>query len=349
MLAEFNAAVAGLRRPFIVAEMSGNHNGSLEQALAIVDAAAAAGADAIKLQTYTAETMTLDLNSPEFTVSDPESLWFGRTLYDLYQEAHTPWDWHAQIFSRARDRGLLPFSTPFDSSAVEFLEDLGVEVFKIASFENTDLPLIEKVASTGKPMIISTGLATVQELAEAVHAAHNAGCESLVLLKTTSSYPASPEFTNIQTIPHLAQLFQTPVGLSDHTLGIGVAIGSVALGASVIEKHFTMDRSSGGVDSSFSLVPEELRNLVVESERAWLALGEVSYGTSESEFSSHLFRRSLFVTQDLVMGETLTNDNVRAIRPGLGLPTKYLPLVLGRKVANNVIKGTPLSWEILSN
>jgi N-acetylneuraminate synthase len=347
MLSEFELAIRGKRRPYIVAEMSGNHNGSLDQALAIVDAAADSGADAIKLQTYTADTMTLNLDSPVFKITDPSSLWFGRSLYDLYEEAHTPWEWHEPIFNRARERGLLPFSTPFDATSVDFLEGLDVEIFKIASFENTDLELIAKVAATGKPMIVSTGLASVEELAEAVSTARNSGSGPLVLLKTTSSYPATPENTNIRTIPHLADLFGTPVGLSDHTLGIGVAVGSVALGAVVIEKHVTLNRSDGGVDSAFSLVPEELKSLVRESERAWLAVGNVAYGSTESESGSYLFRRSLFITENLKEGDVLTIENVRAIRPGTGLPTKYLKIVLGRKVRRAVGKGTPVSWDLI--
>lgn len=347
MIREFEAAVRGERRPYIIAEMSGNHNGSLSNALAIVDAAADSGADAIKLQTYTAETMTLDLKTPQFTVNDPGSLWYGRSLYDLYEEAHTPWEWHQPIFERARMRGLLPFSTPFDSTAVDFLEDLGVEIFKIASFENTDLELLRKVGATGKPIILSTGLATIEELGEAVSVVRSSGCKNLTLLKTTSSYPASPDFTNTRTIPHMMDLFGCPVGLSDHTLGIGVAVGSVALGACVVEKHFTLDRDSGGVDSAFSLVPDELTSLVIETERAWLSKGSVSYGPTSSEQSSYLFRRSLFITKDLTAGEELSSANVRAIRPGGGLPIRYLPIVLGMKLREPAARGTPLSWDLL--
>ncbi|MCS6946062.1 MAG: pseudaminic acid synthase, partial [Steroidobacteraceae bacterium] len=271
-------AVGPAHRPFIIAEMSANHNGSLERALAIVDAVADAGAQAVKLQTYTADTMTLDIAAREFVIDEPTSLWAGRTLYDLYREAHTPWAWHAPIFERARARGLVAFSTPFDSSAVDFLESLDVPCYKIASFENVDLPLIRKVAATGKPLIISTGLATLAEIAEAVAAAREAGCRDLVLLKCTSAYPASPADSNLRTIPHLRAAFGCEVGLSDHTLGIGAALGAIALGAAVIEKHVTLCRADGGVDSAFSLEPHELRLLVEESERARLALGEVRYG-----------------------------------------------------------------------
>lgn len=254
-------------KPFMIAEMSGNHNQSLERALEIVEAAAAAGADALKLQTYTADTMTLNIKSKDFYIDDAESLWEGKSLYDLYQEAYTPWEWHQPIFDRCRELGLIPLSTPFDETAVDFLEELDIPLYKIASFENTDIPLIKKVASTGKPMIISTGMATAAELEEAVQAAREAGCQDLILLKCTSTYPASPENTNIRTIPHMQDLFKCQVGLSDHTMGTGVAVASVALGATVIEKHFTLSRADGGVDAAFSLEPDELRALVVETER----------------------------------------------------------------------------------
>jgi pseudaminic acid synthase len=254
--------------PFVIAEMSGNHNQSLERALGIVEAAAAAGAHALKIQTYTADTMTLDVEEPGFRIDNPESLWHGDSLYRLYEQAHTPWEWHKPIFDRCRALGMIGFSTPFDETAVDFLESLDVPLYKIASFENTDLPLIRKVAATGKPMIISTGMATVAELDASVRAARGAGCRDLVLLKCTSTYPATPANTNILTIPHLRQLFDCQVGLSDHTMGVGVAVASVALGASVIEKHFTLARADGGVDSAFSLEPHELRSLVVESGRA---------------------------------------------------------------------------------
>ncbi|MHB9101241.1 MAG: pseudaminic acid synthase [Sulfuricella sp.] len=334
--------------PFIIAEMSGNHNQSLERALAIVDAAAKAGAHALKIQTYTADTMTLDLSEGAFFVSDPNSLWQGKSLYKLYQEAYTPWEWHRQIFDRCRDLGVIGFSTPFDETAVDFLESLDVPCYKIASFENADLPLIRKVAATGKPMIISTGMATVADLDETVRAAREAGCRDLVLLKCTSSYPATPENTNLRTIPHMRELFQCQVGLSDHTMGVGAAVASVALGASVIEKHFTLRRADGGVDSAFSLEPEEMRSLGIETERAWQALGVVSYGPSTAEKPSLQYRRSLYVTQDINAGEPFTRENVRAIRPGFGLPTKYLETFLGRKASRDIKKGTPLGWELLS-
>lgn len=333
--------------PFIIAEMSGNHNQSLERALAIVDAAAQAGAHALKIQTYTADTMTIDLDEGDFFISDPNSLWQGKSLYKLYQEACTPWDWHQPIFDRCRELGMIGFSTPFDETAVDFLETLNVPCYKIASFENTDIPLIRKVAATGKPIIISTGMATVAELDETVRAAREAGCKDLVLLKCTSTYPASPEHTNVRTIPHLRELFGCAVGLSDHTMGIGAAVASVALGASVIEKHFTLRRADGGVDSSFSLEPEEMRALVIESERAWQALGQVNYGPSEAEKKSLLFRRSLYVVGNILEGEVFTRENVRAIRPGYGLPPKYFETVLGRQAKRNLARGTALVWDMV--
>jgi pseudaminic acid synthase len=336
-------------KPFIIAEMSGNHNQSLERAFAIVDAAAAAGAHALKLQTYTADTMTLDINTGDFVITDPKSLWHGRNLYDLYREAHTPWDWHKPIFERARELGMVPLSTPFDDTAVDFLESFDTAVYKIASFENTDLPLIRKVARTRKPMIISTGMANVAEIGEAVQAAREAGCKDLILLKCTSTYPATPEYTNITTIPNLRQTYGCEAGLSDHTMGVGVAVASVALGATVIEKHFTLSRADGGVDSIFSLEPAELKSLVVETERAWQSLGNVSYGTSSvQEAKSLAFRRSLYVTQDVKKGEAFNAGNVRAIRPGFGLAPKWFELVVRRRATCNVARGTPVSWDILS-
>ena len=333
--------------PFIVAEMSGNHNQSLDRALAIVEAAARAGAHAVKLQTYTADTMTLDIAEKEFFINDPDSLWKGKSLYDLYKEAYTPWEWHKPIFDRCKELGLIGFSTPFEDTAVNFLEELGVPCYKIASFENTDIPLIRKVAATGKPMIISTGMATIAELDETVRTAREAGCRDLILLKCTSSYPATPENTNILTIPHMAKLFDCQVGLSDHTRGIGVAVASVALGAAVIEKHFTLSRADGGVDSAFSMEPEEMRALVIESERAWQALGKISYGPTEKEKASLQFRRSLYVAKDMKAGDVFTKENLRAVRPGFGLPPKYYERLLGRKVNADINRGTPMKWEYL--
>ena len=334
--------------PFVIAEMSGNHNQSLERALEIVEAAAKTGAHALKIQTYTPDTMTLDLDEREFHISDPNSLWAGTSLYKLYGEAYTPWEWHKPIFDRARELGIIPFSTPFDDTAVDLLESLDVACYKIASFENTDLPLIRRVAATGKPLIISTGMASIAELDDTVRAAREAGCKDLILLKCTSTYPATALNTNILTIPHLRELFDCEAGLSDHTMGVGVSVASVALGATVIEKHFTLNRADGGVDSSFSMEPVEMAQLVVETERAWQALGKVSYGATEAEKKSLQFRRSLYIVKDLKAGDVLTNENVRAIRPGLGLPTKYLEQVLGRTVKQDVKRGTALDWNILS-
>ena len=336
-------------RPYLIAEMSGNHNQSLDRALAIVDAAANAGADAIKLQTYTAETMTLDVRAPGFVIDDKNSLWAGRQLFDLYKEAYTPWEWHAPIMARARGHGLHCFSSPFDETAVDFLESLEVPAYKIASFENTDLPLIRKVASTGKPMIISTGMASLAEIDEAVRTARQAGCQELILLKCTSTYPATPENTNLRTIPHLRDAFQgCEVGLSDHTMGCGVAVGAVALGATVVEKHFTLARADGGVDSAFSLEPEELRQLRVETERAWLGLGQVAYGGTQAEEKSRAFRRTLYVSADIRAGEPLTAQNVRIVRPGFGLPPKYYDIVIGKRVNRDIAAGTPVGWELIA-
>ena len=334
--------------PFVIAEMSGNHNQSLERALEIVEAAAKSGAHALKIQTYTPDTMTLDLDEREFHISDPKSLWAETSLYKLYSEAHTPWEWHKHIFDRARQLGIIAFSTPFDDTAVDFLESLNVPCYKIASFENTDLPLILRVAATGKPLIISTGMATIAELDETVRAARGAGCKDLLLLKCTSTYPATAENTNILTIPHLRELFGCEVGLSDHTMGVGVSVASVALGATIIEKHFTLNRTDGGVDSTFSMEPTEMAQLVVETERAWQALGQVSYGPTDAEKKSIQFRRSLYVVQDLKAGDVLTKENVRAIRPGMGLAPKYLEHVLGRHIRKNVVRGTPLEWGLLT-
>jgi N-acetylneuraminate synthase len=350
MITEFkvrNRQIGIHARPFIIAEMSGNHNQSLERALAIVDAAAAAGADALKIQTYTADTMTLRLSSGEFMIENEHSLWRGKSLHTLYEEAHTPWDWHKAIFDRCTAHGMIGFSTPFDLTAVEFLESLNVPLYKIASFENADIPLIRAVAATGKPLIISTGMATIAELDETVRAAHEAGATNLVLLKCTSSYPSSPVNSNLRTIPHLRELFGCEVGLSDHTMGVGAPVAAVALGATVIEKHFTLERSQGGVDAAFSLEPAELASLVVETERAWQSLGVVSYGTSKSEESSRQFRRSLYVSADMKPGESFTQENLRAIRPGFGLAPAYYDILMGKRVKKQVAKGTPVSWDLL--
>lgn len=343
-----NLEIGRGHKPFIIAEMSGNHNQSLERALDIVEAAAKSGAHALKIQTYTAETMTLDIQSPDFLISDEESLWKGNSLYELYQQAYTPWEWHKPIFDRVRELGMIPFSTPFDETAVDFLEELDVQLYKIASFENNDIPLIKKVAATGKPMIISTGMATVAELDETVRAAREAGCKDLILLKCTSTYPATADNTNISTIPHLRELFDVQVGLSDHTMGTGVAVASVALGATVIEKHFTLSRTDGGVDSAFSMEPHEMAALVVETERAWQAMGNITYGPTEKEKASMKFRRSIYVAKDIEVGEAFTKDNIKVIRPGYGLEPKYYEQVLNMKANKKLIAGTPLSWELLS-
>lgn len=344
-----NRSIGRNHAPFVIAEMSGNHNQSLERALEIVEAAARSGAHALKLQTYTADTMTIDVKDGDFFISDPDSLWHGSSLYDLYQQAYTPWEWHKPLFDRARELGMIPFSTPFDDTAVDFLESLDAPCYKIASFENGDLPLIRKVAATGKPMIISTGMATIAELDLTVRAAREAGCKDLVLLKCTSTYPATPENTNVSTIPHMRELFQCEVGISDHTMGVGVAVAGVALGATVVEKHFTLRRADGGVDSTFSMEPHEMQQLVLESERAWQALGHVSYGCStKGEEKSRRYRRSLYIVKDLQPGDVLSHENVRAIRPGNGLPPDMISVMLGLQVRKTVRRGTALTWDVVS-
>lgn len=333
--------------PFIIAELSGNHDQSLDKALAMVDAAAACGADAIKIQTYTADSMTLDIRSGDFVIQDPGNLWQGKSLYELYQLAMTPWDWHQAIFERANALGMLAFSTPFDLAAVEFLEQLNVPCYKIASFENSDHALLAAVSRTGKPVIMSTGMATQTELAESVEVLRKNGCQQLILLKCTSHYPADPVDANLATIPHLAQLFDCQVGLSDHTAGIGVAVASVVLGASVIEKHFVLDRGEGGVDAEFSLQPEEFSALVQECKRAAVALGKVTYGGTAKEQASRKYRRSLYIAADMQPGDIFTSANLRSVRPGLGLEPKYLPMLLGKPIKKAASKGTPMSWELL--
>lgn len=333
--------------PFIVAEMSGNHNRSLERALEITDAAARAGAHALKLQTYTADTLTLDVAGGDFVIRDPGSLWNGANLHALYQEAYTPWEWHEPIADRARSLGMECFSSPFDETAVDFLEELGVKAYKIASFEIVHLPLIKKAAATGKPLIISTGMATVGEIEDAVTAARSAGCRDLMLLKCTSTYPATPENTNVLTIPHMRELFGCDVGLSDHTMGVGTAVAAVALGATLVEKHFTLRRSDGGVDSAFSLEPDELAHLVEETTRAWQSLGQVRYGPVAAESKSLQFRRSLYIVRDLQAGDMLTEENVRVVRPGFGLAPKFLDHILGRCINTDVTRGTAVHWGLI--
>lgn len=332
---------------FIIAEMSGNHNQSLARGLKIVEEAAKAGADAIKLQTYTADTLTIDKEDGEFLISSPNSLWKGESLYSLYKKAYTPWEWQERFFARAKECGILCFSSPFDSTAVDFLEGLGAPCYKIASFENIDLPLIKRVAKTGKPIIASTGMASVAELDDLVCTARGNGCEDLTLLKCTSNYPASPEGTNLRTIPHMKQLFHCRVGLSDHTLGIGAAVSSIALGATVIEKHFTLSRADGGVDAAFSLEPAELAQLVRECRTAYEALGEISYAVREQEKQSLRFRRSLYIVEDMEAGDEFTEKNLRSIRPGLGLPPKYYDIILGKKIKKDVSRGTALRWDLV--
>ena len=333
--------------PFVIAEMSGNHNQSLERAFEIVEAASAAGAHAIKLQTYTADTITLDMRGGSFEINDPNSLWSGKNLHDLYQQAYTPWEWHKPIMDRAHELGLICFSSPFDETAVDFLEDLNAPAYKIASFENVHLPLISKAAATGKPLIISTGMANLAELELAVKTARESGCTQLVLLKCTSTYPATAENSNISTLPHLQKLFDTEVGLSDHTMGIGVAVASVPLGASVIEKHFTLARSDGGVDSTFSLEPHEMQNLVVETKRAWQAVGNICYGPTEAETNSLVFRRSIYVASDINKGDLFTSKNIRIVRPGDGAPPQLYQQLLGKNAKRAYKAGTPLSLENL--
>jgi pseudaminic acid synthase len=329
--------------PFIIAEMSGNHNQSLDRALEIVQAAAHAGAHAIKLQTYTADTMTIP---GALTINDPNSLWKGRELHELYKEAYTPWEWHKPIFDRAKELGMIAFSTPFDESAVDFLEELKVPVYKIASFENTDIPLLKKVAATGKPVIISSGAAMVADLDEAIRTLRSYNCE-IVLLKCTSTYPSTPENTNLLTIPHMRELFKCHIGLSDHTMGVGVSIASVALGARVIEKHFTLRRADGGVDSAFSMEPAEMKTLVVESERAFQALGSIHYGVLKAEKRSLDYKRSVYVVNDIVAGQKFTKENLRVIRPGYGLLPKFYETVIGKIAKSDIKSGTPLTWELL--
>lgn len=327
-------------RPFIIAEMSGNHNQSLQRALEIVDAAADAGADAIKLQTYTADTITM---SGAYRIADEESLWNGKELHQLYREAHTPWEWHRPILDRARARGLICFSSPFDETAVDFLESLGTPAYKIASFENEHYPLIERVARTGKPVIMSTGVIGEAELVRSVAFLRECGIREFVLLKCTNTYPASPEHSDLRTIPDMRQRFGCQVGLSDHTLGIGAAIASVALGAAVIEKHFTLCRADGGVDAAFSLEPAELRMLVDESARAWMALGEVRYTPGEKERTQMVFKRSIYADRDMEAGHVLGPGDVRVIRPALGLHPRHFRQVHGQALRQPIRRGEPLT------
>lgn len=335
------------QRPYIIAEMSGNHNGDLGRARAIVEMAAEAGAHAIKLQTYTADTLTIDSDRPEFTLDAGHPLWGGRTLYDLYTEGATPWEWHEPLFSLAADLGMDAFSSPFDPTAIDFLSDLDVPAFKIASSEIVDIPLVRACAERGKPMIISTGMASVGEVHAAVEASRSVGNDQIVVLSCTAEYPADPRSSNLRGIPVFADTFDTLVGLSDHTMGIGAPLAAVAFGAVLVEKHVTLSRADGGVDSEFSLEPHELKDLVEQSEVAWQALGEPRIGRKESEQTGPRFRRSLFVTADVRAGDTVTPDNVRSIRPASGLPTEFTDVVMGRTFRTDVERGTPLSWDLV--
>lgn len=334
-------------KPLVIAELSANHNGSLENALKLVDSAAEAGVEAIKIQTFSPDGITMNVNRDGFVINDPSSLWNGRSLYDLYLEAQTPWEWHKPIFERCAELGVIGFSSPFEHKAVDFLEDLNVPCYKIASFELVDIPLLKKVAQTQKPVILSTGMATVSEIGDAIATLKGGGCNDIILLKCTSTYPASPENTNLLTIPHLKQMSDCQVGISDHTMGIGVSIAAVSLGATVIEKHFTLCRADGGVDSAFSMEPEEMKDLVVESERAWQARGTICYGGTDVEQKSKVFRRSLYIARDLKSGMTLSEKDIRVIRPGYGLEPKYFDVFMGKKVNKDLTKGTPVTWDII--
>jgi N-acetylneuraminate synthase len=342
-----NISIGDDYRPYIIAEMSGNHNGSLKRALEIVKKVADSGAQALKLQTYRADTMTLDISSGEFVISDPKSLWFGKNLYNLYALASTPWEWHSEIFQYAQSLGLAAFSSPFDLTAIDFLEKLNVPAYKIASFENTDWPLLKKIASTGKPIIMSTGATNLIDLAESIQLLKKFGCKELILLKCTSNYPSSPINSNLLTIPHMRQLFNCQVGLSDHTMGIGAPVAAIALGARVIEKHVTLNRSEGGVDSAFSLEPNELKSLVVESERAFQALGNITYDVQTVEIESLKFKRSIYIAKPIKKGEPFSKENLRIIRPGYGLPSKYFDTLLTMKANKDIKAGTPFSWDLI--
>lgn len=342
-----NFIISQSSKPFIVAEMSGNHNQSLERALEIVDAAALAGAHGLKLQTYTPDTMTINAHGGLFEIDDKDSLWYGKNLYELYEEAHTPWEWHKQIFERAEEKGLIPFSTPFDETAVDFLETLKVDCYKIASFENKDIPLLKKVAKTLKPVIISTGASELKDIWDAVKTLRDNGTDEIILLKCTSTYPATPENSNLLTIPNMIDTFDTIVGLSDHTLGIGAAITSVALGARLIEKHFTLSRADGGVDSAFSIEPNEMKALVEESEKAFLSLGRIQYDVQNAEERSLRYKRSIYAVKDIKKGEVFNKENVRVIRPGNGLQPQYYEIILGKKSKRDIPFATPITWDIL--
>lgn len=346
----FDIAIAGRKigpnhPPYVIAELSANHNGDLDMALRLIAVAKQSGADAIKIQTYRPDTITLNSDRPEFRISG--GLWGGRTLYDLYEEAHTPWDWHKTLFDHARAQGITMFSSPFDPTAVDLLEDLGAPAYKIASFEAVDLPLIRYVAGTGKPMIISTGMADAEEIAEAIEAAREGGCRELAILHCVSGYPSPAADYNLRTITDMIDRFGVVTGLSDHTIDNTTAITSVALGARIIEKHFTFDRNGGGPDDSFSLEPTELAALCEGARTAWDALGVVDYGRKSSEVGNVIFRRSLYVTQDISKGQVITVDNIRSVRPGYGLAPKHYESVLGRVASRDLVFGEPLLWTCL--
>jgi pseudaminic acid synthase len=339
-----NKEVGIYSKPLIIAEMSGCHNQSLDRALEIVEIAAKSGADCLKIQTYTPDTMTLNIKENEFYIQD-KNLWTGKSLYELYSEAQTPWEWHLPIFEKAKSLGMIPFSSPFDESAVDFLENLNVPCYKIASAEIIDIPLIKKVAKTKKPIILSTGMASLTEISEAVETAKYHGCKDLILLKCTSTYPSDPINSNIRTIKNLRETFNCEVGISDHTMGIGVAIASIAYGATVIEKHLTLDRNDGGVDSAYSLEPKEFKELVIESERAWQSLGQIKYGPTNAELNSLRYRRSIYISSDIKKGEKISKNNIKCIRPGLGLPPKFYDLLIGKSVNQDLLAGTALDWD----
>ena len=337
--------IAPGERPYVIAELSGNHNGDVNRALALMESAAKAGADAVKLQTYTADTITIDCDRPDFVIKG--GLWDGRKLYDLYQEAHTPWAWHKRLFARGKELGVTVFSSPFDATSVDFLEELGVPAYKIASFELVDTPMLRKVASTGKPVIASTGMADLGEIAEAVRTLREAGCKELALLHCVSGYPTPPGEINLRTIPHLAETFGVPVGLSDHTLDPAVAIAATALGAVIIEKHFTLARSDGGPDAAFSHEPAEFAMLCDAVRTAWTAMGHINYERTPAERGNAMFRRSIYAVRDIAPGEVISSENVRVIRPGFGLSPKHLSSILGRPAAKRITRGTALSWPLI--
>jgi pseudaminic acid synthase len=342
-----NISVGLSHKPFIIAEMSGNHNHSIDKAMAIVKAAAESGADALKLQTYTPDSLTIDHKGGLFDITDKNSLWYGRNLYDLYSGAMTPYEWHKPLFEYAKDLGIICFSTPFDEEGVDMLKELGAPAFKIASFENNYHDLLKKIAKTKKPVIMSTGITELKDLLESVDVLKNNGCEELALLKCTSTYPATPNNSNIRTIPHMRELFGCEVGLSDHTMGVGVPVAAVAMGATIIEKHFCLSRAEGGVDSAFSLEPYEFESLVIETERAWQALGSVHYGILEAEKKSLVYKRSLYAVKDIQEGELFTKENIRVIRPGDGLHPRFYDILLGKKAKRKVLKGTPLQIDLI--